>query len=328
MKKKLTKEGLIKVLKETFAGFSKHKIVKLAAALAYYTVFSLGPMLICIIFLADVFWGRDAVEGKLFEQINELVGSNAAIQIQEIIKNASIEGNTTLTAIIGFATLFIGATTVFSEIQDSINSIWNLKIKDEVGWWKMLITRLLSFSVVVSLGFLLLVSLVLNAVIEGFMTKLQELFPNVTVVLIYVVNIVLTFSIISLLFAIIFRVLPDAKIQWKAVIVGAMVTAALFMIGKFGITLYISQSDVGSTYGAAGSLVVLLVWVYYSSIILYLGAEFTRVYAAHFGERIHPNHYAVWIKQVQVEEGQGSLQESEEKKKREEQQSGGRSQVT
>ena len=328
MKRKLTIKSLLNLLKQSFAGFSDDKVLKLSGALAYFTVFSLGPMLIVIIFLAGLFYGREAIEGSIFGQIRGLVGNAAAIQILDIIKNASLSNKGTLAAIIGFITLLVGATTVFSEIQDSINMIWNLKPKPKKGFLKMLLNRLLSFSVVIGLGFILLVSLIVNGLIEGLMAKLQARFPDLTVVIIYIVNLIITFGVISLLFAIIFKVLPDAKIKWKDVGIGAMTTAVLFMLGKFGITFYIGSSNVGSTYGAAGSLVVLLLWVYYSSVILYFGAEFTKAYATHFGSKITPNQYAVWIKNVEIEEESGSLKQQELKKKIENEQTGDDVKVT
>lgn len=317
---KITPRALWQVLKESFEGFTRHRLLKLSASLAYYTVFSVGPLLICIIFLANIFYGREAIEGRIFGEIKNYVGANAAAQIQEIIRNASLKGEQNLAAVIGFITLLIGATTVFAEIQDSINSIWNLKVKDKTPWWKLIITRLLSFSIIASLGFILLVSLLLNALIEGLMKRLEAMFPDLTVIMIYIANLLLTLGITATLFALIFKVLPDARIRWKDIAVGAIFTAVLFMLARFGITFYIKASDMGSTYGAAGSLVVMLVWVYFSATILYFGAEFTRAFAARFGERIHPNQYAVWVKEVQVEEGQASLQHQENKRRREDDQ--------
>lgn len=309
MKKFLAK--IWTVIMQAGKGFMKDRIPKLSASLAYYTIFSLGPMMIVILFLADVFWGRQAVEGRIYGQISELVGKNAALQIQEIIKNASLDGGNHFTAAIGFVTLLIGATTVFSEIQDSINTIWKLKAKAERGWLKMLLTRLLSFSLVVSLGFLLLVSLVANTLIESFMDTLRQKFPDITVVLLYVFNLALTLLIIWFLFAIIFKVLPDAKIRWKDVSVGALFTALIFMLAKFVISFYIGNSNIGSTYGTAGSLVVLLLWIYFSAIILYFGAEFTKFYALKFGTEIRPNDYAVMVQTVQVESSKNNIQENE-----------------
>ncbi|MBD0365616.1 MAG: YihY/virulence factor BrkB family protein [Flavisolibacter sp.] len=308
---KITAKGTWQILRDAGKGFMKDKVPKLSASLAYYTIFSLGPMLIVIIFLTNLFWGQQAVEGNIVGQLKDLIGNKAALQIQTIIKNASIDSNNKLTAIVGFITLLIGATTVFSEIQDSINSIWNLKVKAERGWLKMLITRLLSFSIVVALGFLLLVSLVVNALLEGLMDQLQQLFPDIAVIIIYILNLLLTLLVIGFLFAIIYKVLPDAVIKWRDVSVGALFTTVLFMIAKFGITFYIGKSDIGSTYGAAGSLVILLLWIYFSSMILYFGAEFTKAYAMKYGSEIKPNEYTVTVQVVQVE-SKDSVQKNEE----------------
>ncbi|MFL5773746.1 MAG: YihY/virulence factor BrkB family protein [Flavisolibacter sp.] len=328
MKKKVTFKGIWEILKESFKGFDNDKVFKLSGSLAYFTIFSIGPMLIIMIFLADLFYGKEAVEGTVYGQIKGLVGAEAALQIQQIIKNATLSGKSNLTAIIGFITLLVGATTVFAEIQDSVNTIWNLKPKPKKGWLKMLLNRLLSFSVVVGLGFILLVSLIVNGIIEGLMNRLQERFPEMAVIVIYILNLIITFSVISVLFAIIFKVLPDAVIKWKDVLVGSMATAILFMIGKFGISFYIGNSNIGSTYGAAGSIVVLLVWVYYSALILYFGAEFTKAYAACYGSRIVPNKYAVWVKNVEVEQEKKSLKQVEQIKKDENEQTGDNIKVT
>jgi membrane protein len=317
MAKKITWKGIWGLLKNTFTGFIDDKVVKLSGALAYFTVFSIGPMLIVIIFFADIFYGRAAIEGTVFSQIKGLVGNSAAVQIQETIKSASLSGKGAVTGIFGMVTLLIGATTVFAEIQDSINTIWGLKPKPKKGWLKMLLDRLLSFSIVVSLGFLLLVSLIITGLVEALSQHLVKVFPDITVVVIYILNLLITLVVVSLLFAIIFKILPDAKIKWRDVITGAMVTAVLFMMGKFAITFYIGSSNVSSAYGTAGSLVIILLWIYYSSLILYFGAEFTKAYATTYGGLIQPNDYAVWIKQVEIETGTGSLKQNEQKKKEE-----------
>lgn len=303
--------GVRGMIKNTFKGFSEHKITKLSGSLAYYTVFSMGPLLVMIISLCGLFLEKEAVEGEVFSVLRGFVGEDTAIQLQEIIKNASLAGKSKIAAIVGGVTLLIGATTVFGEIQDSINTIWGLKAKPRKGWLKMLQNRFLSFSVIVSLGFLLLVSLAVSGIIEGISKGLQAKYPDVAVVLFYVINLILSLLISGIIFAVIFKVLPDAKIRWHDVFSGALVTALLFMLGKFGISLYISQTKVGSTYGAAGALVVLIVWLYYSSIILYLGAEFTKAYAVAYGNDIHPNDYAVTIKEVEVETGKKTIQEKE-----------------
>ncbi|SFD28525.1 membrane protein [Chitinophaga sp. CF118] len=289
------------ILRMTASDFMDDKVLKLSAALSYYTIFSIAPMLIVIITLFQVFLGKEAIEGSVYGQINKLVGNDAALQIQQMIKNATLSGDSTWATVVGIISLIFGATGVFGEIQDSINFIWQLKAKPKNGLLKILINRLLSFSMVISLGFILLVSLVLNGLIELFGKQLTYLIPDVTFVLVYVINLGLTFFIITLLFAIIFKVLPDAKVKWKDVTVGAITTAILFMIGKFAIGFYLGASKIGSAYGAAGSIVIILLWVYYSAIILYFGAEFTQVYAEYHGARIQPNAYAVWVKEVPVE---------------------------
>lgn len=316
MKKKITPAGIWKVLKGAFSGFSDDKVTKLSGSLAYYTVFSMGPLLVLIISLCGLFFGRDAVEGKVYSTLSGFVGSDTAAQLQEIIRNASIGGKGKIAAIVGAVTLLIGATSVFAEIQDSINSIWGLKPKPKKSWLKILQNRFLSFSVIISLGFVLLVSLAISGVIEALSNRLQAAYPDVAVVIFYILNLLITIVITTFIFATIFKVLPDAEIRWRDVAIGSVVTALLFMVGKFAIGFYISQSNVGSTYGTAGSLVVLLLWVYYSSFILYFGAEFTKAYAMEYGAPIHPNKYAVTMKEVEVETGKATVQAKEDKLKK------------
>lgn len=311
MAKRFSVKSIPGLFKAAFKGFSDDKVPKLSASLAYYTVFSLGPLLIVVIFLCSIFLKQEAIEGSIYTQIKGFIGANAAAQIQEIVKNASFSGKGTLAGVIGVITLLIGATGVFAEIQDSINTIWGVKAKPKTGMMKLVKDRLLSFGLIGSLGFLLLVSLAITAIVETIGNRLQQQFPEVTVVVFYIINLLLTIGITSLLFAVIFRVLPDAKIKWKDVWAGAITTALLFMLGKFAISFYISKSDVGSTYGAAGSLVILLVWIYYSSIILYFGAEFTKAYAMKFGAAIHPSKYAVVVEKKEIEKGRQSLQQAE-----------------
>ena len=319
-KKKLTLKGVWGILKETFNGFLDYKVTKLGASLAYYTVFSMAPLLVLIISLCSIFLGREAVEGQIYAQLGGFMGDDAAKELQDIIRKAAITGKGTVAAIVGGATLLIGSTTVFAEIQDSINGIWGLKPKPKKGWLKILQNRFLSFSVIVSLGFLLLVSLAVTSVIDGFSQRLQAHFPDVTVVVFYILNQAITLIIVTVIFGVVFKVLPDARIKWKDVLTGSVITALLFMLGKFGISFYISKSNVGSTYGAAGSLVILLLWTFYSSLILYFGAVFTKVYAIEYGSDIHPNSYAVTTKEVVVETGKNTVQEKEGKETKEEKQ--------
>lgn len=300
MKKKFSIKLVGKSFKDAFTGFGDDKVTKLSASLAYYTVFSLAPLLIVIIAICGAILGKDAVQNTIATQIQGFIGADAAKQLQDMIKSAAISGKGTLATVIGVVTLLIGATSIFGEIQDSINSIWGLKPKPKVGIMKTIQNRLLSFGLIGSLGFLLLVSLAATTLVEGIGGRLKAYLPNVTVVLFYIINLVLTLGVTTTLFAVIFKVLPDAKIKWKDIWPGAVATSLLFLLGKFAISLYISKTAVGSTYGAAGSLAVILVWIYYSSIILYFGAEFTKAYALNKGAHIVPNHYAEWNKEPAV----------------------------
>ncbi|MEO8413383.1 MAG: YihY/virulence factor BrkB family protein [Ginsengibacter sp.] len=309
-------KGLWEILKKSISGFADDKVMKLSAALAYYTIFSVGPLLIVIVSISSLFFGREAIEGTIYGQIEGFVGHDAALQLQQIIKSAAIGGKGTVAAVIGIVTLLIGATTMFAEMQDSINMIWRLKPKPKAAWLILVKNRLLSFGVIGSLGFLLLVSLAISGLTEAFSDRLKNYFPHITVIIFYIVNLAITFGVIAALFAVIFRVLPDAKIQWKDVTAGAIATAVLFMIGKFAISFYISKSNVGSTYGTAGSLVVLLVWIYYSSVILYFGAEFTKAYAIKYGSDIMPNEYTVVARKIEVEQGGQSVQQADKESKK------------
>lgn len=314
MAEKKTLKGILEIIKNSFKGFVDDKVTKLSGSLAYATIFSMGPLFIVIISLCSIFFGREAVEGTIYNQLKEFVGAATASQLQGIIKSASLAGKDQLAAIVGGITLLIGSTAVFAEIQDSINVIWGLKPKPKRGWLKFLQNRVLSFSVIISLGFLLLVSLAVTTFIDGFGNRLMAKFPEVAVVVFYVFNILLTLTIITSIFAVIFRVLPDAVIKWKDVFTGSVITALLFMAGKFAISFYISKANIGSAYGTAGSLVILLVWVYYSSLILYFGAEFTKAYAVKYGSKIYPDKYAVTTKTVETETGDHSIQHNEKEK--------------
>jgi membrane protein len=287
--------GLVwKSLKDSFKAFGQDKVPKLSASLAYYTGFSLAPLLVLVIAIGGLVLGQEAVQGTIQEQIAGIVGPDAGKQIQDMIKNATLTGKSTFATVVSGTVLLISATTIFGEIQDSINSIWGLKPKPSAGIMSLLMTRLISFGMIASLGFILMVSLVATSVLEGLGSRLQGVFPGVSVVLFYILNLVFTLFVITVLFAVIFKVLPDVKLKWRAVLPGAIATAILFMIGKFGISLYISKSDLGSSYGAASSLAVIFVWIYYSAIILYFGAEFTKAYALNKGEKIIPDKYVVW----------------------------------
>jgi len=293
---------LPKILVATFKGFGADNGMKLSASLAYYTIFSIGPLLLLLLSLVSIFYGQEATEGKIFYQLNGLLGVDAAKQVQDIIKNISLSGKTSFTLVIGIIMLIVGATSIFVEIQDSLNMVWKLKAKPKKGWLQFLKNRLLSSSLIISLGFLMLISLVVNGVIEVMVGWLGNYFTGgVSAVLLIVLNLIVTFIVVTVLFAILFKFLPDAKIQWKHVRTGALFTAILFMIGRYLIGLYITYSATASTYGAAGSVIVILVWIYYSAVILYLGAEFTQVATDAMGGHIEPAEYAVHVQQTEVE---------------------------
>jgi membrane protein len=291
---------IFSLLKESFSEFLNDNALKLSAALSYYTVFSLAPMLLVIISIVSFVWGKEAFQGELFGQISGLIGKQAAAQVQELIKNASISNKSGTAAAIGIVTLLIGATGVFAEIQDSINYIWSIKSKPQKSWLQYLKNRLLSFSIILTLGFLLIVSLGVNTFVDLLSSRLERYFSDVSVVIFSGINIALVLVIITALFTVIFKILPDGHVRWKECLVGAAFTAVMFAIGKFAISFYLGQSDLGATYGASASIVILLTWVYYSSIILYFGAEFTKVYAKSDGIAISPNEHAVLIVRNEV----------------------------
>jgi membrane protein len=298
MKKKI--KEIYQFIKQIITEVGNDNVFKYSASLSYYTIFSLAPMLIIIITLCGFVLGKEAMQGEIFGQIKSLVGNDAAIQIQDTLKNIHLSKNTPIATIIGVITLAIGATGIFTEIQDSLNKIWGLQVKRTSGLWKIILTRLLSFSLVLSLGFVLMVSLILNAIILALGNRLNHFFSGISYTLIPVIENAISFIVTTILFAAIFKILPDAKIKWKEVIVGAIITSLLFLLGKFLIGYYLSTSKLTTMYGAAGSIIIILSWAYYSSVILYLGAEFTKVYALRYGKKIPPNDYSVWVKTEEV----------------------------
>lgn len=273
--------------------------LKLSASLSYYTLFSMAPMLLIVIAIGSIMLGKEAAEGYLYLQFEGLIGKLGALQLQELIKNVKISGDTPWVTVVGVATFFLGATGVFIEIQDSINTIWSIKAKPKKNWLRFIITRFISFSMVVGIGFLLMVSLVLSAMLsmlDAWLNSNLSLFAWFA----YIVSHVISMGVVMLLFAVVFKVLPDATLRWRDVIIGSFFTAILFLIGKFLINLYLSKSSTVSAYGAAGAIVLIILWVYYSAIILYYGAEFTKVYANQYGGKIQPTKFAVFIEKKEI----------------------------
>lgn len=282
--------------KTVFKEFSADNIFKYSASLAYYTVFSIAPFVIILTTLSGFFFGKEAMQGEIYDQLNSLLGSNAALQIQDTIKNIHVTGNNFFASVLGIIILLIGATSIFGEIQDSINKIWGLRVKPKKVWWQLIITRLLSFSLILSIGFVMAVSLILNALVSAFGKFIGTYIQEYSIYFIQITEAILSFLIANVLFSLMFKILPDAKIKWKDVLFGGFITAIFFTIGKLAIGFYLGQSNFSSLYGAAGSIIIFMVWVYYSSIILYLGAEFTKVHAKLYGGKILPKEYAEWIK--------------------------------
>lgn len=300
--RKVTFKSVWHVLVTAVNGFMDDKVTKLSASLAYATVFSLAPFFIVLIFVVSYFFAREAVEGQVYTQLSTIVGSDIALRIQDMIRNAAISNKSVFSTILGVVVVFVSATSVFAEIQDSLNIIWGIKPKPKKSWLKFIQNRFLSFSLIVSIGFVLLVSLSVNSIIDGFHHRLSMYFPNATVNLIKISTFITNFIVTGGLFALIFKMLPDAKIKLKDVSIGALVTTLLFLVGKVGISYYISNSTINTTYGAAASIIMLLVWVYYSSFILYFGAEFTKAWALELGGKIYPDQYAVSTKIIEIQQ--------------------------
>ncbi|NJC26189.1 YihY/virulence factor BrkB family protein [Neolewinella antarctica] len=286
--------------KELFKNYMDDDALNLGAALAYYTVFSFAPLLVVATTVASYFFGEEAVSGNLYGELKNLLGPDSAETIQEIVSNAYQSGDSWWATAISIGTLVFAATGVFANLQISMNKIWELRAAPENGVLGFVFKRLLSFSFVIGLGFLLVVTLVLNTIVLGFMDKIVELVPGISEVLLAVGTWVLSTVITAVVFALMFRYLPDAKARWRDIWVGALFTSILFGLGRILIGFYIGNSDFSSTYGAAGALITLLVWTYYNSQILFLGAEFTFIWAARSGNPILPDDHAVKIRTKEV----------------------------
>ena len=278
----------------------------MSASLAYYAIFSIAPLLLIIIWLVGFLFGeyvegQQGVQTEVFEEFAALFGTEVAQQIQQVIQKISVSNKSGVGIAIGIITLIIGSTTIFMEIQDSINTIWKVKAKPQKGWLKMILNRALSFSMVVGLGFLLITSLILNGIIGALSSYINKYLPDISVYVMGWVNVGITFIIITVLFGTIFSALPDARMRFRDVLGGALFTGLLFMLGRFLISVYMQFAAPASAYGAAGSVIVLLLWVYYSAAILYFGAEFTKIYAEKYGNGIRPSSYAVRVVQQEIE---------------------------
>lgn len=288
----MTLGALWAVLKRALARFWSDNVPHLGAALSFYALFALAPILIVGMSIAGLVFGAEAVRGEIVAQIDELVGRQGAVAVQAMLKGASMRSSGIPATIIGVVTFFVGATGAFVELQTALNAIWQVKPKASTSFLRSLIMdRLISFGLVVAVGFLLLTSLLVSAALAALNKYMGDTFPGVGI-LWQAVNVIVSLGVITLLFAMIYKVLPDVELAWRDVWVGGLVTAGLFTLGKFLIGLYLGTSGLASSYGAAGSVIVLLLWVYYTSQIVLLGAEFTRAYVERFSRRPPPSEFA------------------------------------
>lgn len=276
------------ILRNATKSFLDDRALKFSASLAYYAMFSMAPLLILLISLASIFLGKEAIQGKVSEEIRGLVGNQVAEQVQRIIREVQLSGQTTISSIIGIAALLIGTITLFGEIQDSINIIWKVAPASNKGWYKTLKEHLWSYMLILFLGSLFVLSLIVYGVLLAGSDRLKVILPQLNLNVFDIMNVVLSFLVITVLFGGIYKVLPEAKISWKYIRWGAVFTAVLFMLGRFLIGVYIKEAATGSAYGAAGSLIVLLLWVYYSAGVLYFGAEVIKAYADFKERKITP----------------------------------------
>jgi membrane protein len=292
----------LSLLKQTFQEWLQDKAPQLGAALAYYTVFSLAPLILVLLSIVGVIFREDPAGAwtKITQQMSYFLDPSAVEVVQSIAQKASQPGKSTIATIIGIALALFGASGVFGQLQDALNTIWGVKAKPARGIWGFLRNRFLSFAMVGGICFLLLVSLAIEALLKGFSHYVQSVLPGGMVIAL-AVYLVFDFTVVVLLFAMIFKFLPDVKIQWRDVWIGAVITAILFGIGKWLLGFYLGSGAAGSAYGAASSLITLLLWVYYSSQILLFGAEFTQVYARRAGRRFKPSEYAVRVETKEVE---------------------------
>ncbi|SFB98981.1 membrane protein [Flexibacter flexilis DSM 6793] len=268
---------------------------RLAAALSYYTIFSLAPMIIIVISTAGYFFGKEAVAGQIFTQAKDIIGEEGALGLQNMVQNAYLQHDSFITKVIGGGTLIFSATATFTVLQDSLNTIWDVKAKPSKGWLKFLINRVLSFALVMAIGFLLLVSLVIHTILIALQSFIEQILDSFSVYLISTAQFAVSFGIITLMFAMMFKFLPDVRLRWRNVWRASILTAALFSVGRYLISLYLGNTNLASTYGAAASVVIIIMWVNYSALIFFLGAEYIHVYMLRRGENIWPSKQAVRI---------------------------------
>jgi membrane protein len=282
----------VQLVKQTLKDFAEDKALRLSAALAYYSIFSLAPLLIIVISVTGAVFGDEAVQGHIATELKGIIGPSGAETVQSMVESARKPGENVFMSLVGLGTLLLGASGVFGQLKDALNTVWEISAKPGRGLLGFLNDRFLSFSMVLGIAFLLLISLVISAALQGLGGYLESILPLPAFVW-TAIHFVSSLAVITLLFAMMFKVLPDATVAWRDVWIGAACTAILFTVGKFLLGMYLGRESTASAYGAAGSVVIVLLWIYYSSVILLLGAEFTQVYAQARGSRIAPGKYGV-----------------------------------
>jgi len=292
--KSLKENAVWQVVKETGTAWDEDNVTRLAASLAYYTLLSIAPLIILAVAVTGLAFGEAAAREHIAGELAGVVGTGAAEAIQTIAKNAHTPGSGVFSIVVGVVVLLFGASGVFGELQAALNTVWDVAPKPGRGIWGIVKDRFFSFTLVVGVAFLLLVSLIVSAALTWLGQFFAQSLPGGAVVW-QVLNFGISFAVVTALFGLIFKTLPDVRIKWRDVWVGAAVTAALFTLGKFGLGIYLGSAGVASAYGAAGSIVALVIWVYYSAQVLLVGAEFTEVYARRFGSRITPDDKAISV---------------------------------
>lgn len=299
-KKKLTLPILIKILKDTVQGFLDDNVMRLSASLAYATLFSMIPFLSLLVTIG-VFFHVD-LGNQLYTQLEPIVGAEAVEQLRAIIVSAGNSDSSTFATILSLGISIFGATAIFAEIQDSLNTIWGIKAIPKKSWLKYLKNRLLSFSIIIVFAFILLITFSITNIIGNLSDRFMHNYPDVAESFVKVVGLIINIGVTAFIFTLIFKILPDAKIKSKDVVVGALVTTLLFLVGQWGISFYIGIANVGSVYGAAAFMAILITWIYYSAIIIYIGAEFTEAWANEMGGKIFPDEFAVATRIIEIHE--------------------------
>ena len=284
--------NIFSYLKETYLGWQNDEAFRQSAVIAYYSIFSLPALIIIVVNVAGFFFGKEEVRGQITGQIGSMIGQDAAYQVQTMVANAGDQGGSTIAIIIGIATLIFGATGLFYQLQQSLNQVWDVEAKPSAGILKVVVDRALSLGIVLAIGFLLIISLVITAILSAVNSWMQAQLPDMMMYFFHVINFLLSIGIITVFFALIYKVLPDVDIPWRTVWIGALVNAILFTLGKSALGYYFGQTDPASTFGAAGSVILILLWVNYSGLIFLFGAQFTKVYARRNGHQIKVSSHA------------------------------------